>query len=124
MKITDLVRQARAGRTWRPSHAKAILSRVIRPERNRLQGLADVDHLRAAATWLERAQDVSGDGGICGRFRLGTGWSASYPETTGYLVPTLLTLSDEVDKRFAQRAARAMEFLAKLQLPSGAFPGL
>ncbi len=72
-----------------------------------------------------RAQDSSGDGGICGRYFLAHGWSSSYPETTGYAIPTLLTLADVLaDDEYRERANRCVEFLLSVQLPSGAFPGL
>ena len=42
--------------------------------------------------WLGRAQDQSAsqDGGVASHFSLVKGWSTSYPETTGYIVPTML----------------------------------
>ncbi|WP_053334302.1 formyltransferase family protein [Gemmatimonas phototrophica] len=80
--------------------------------------------MRAAAAWLERAQDATSDGGIVGRYSLRNGWSSSYPETTGYLVPTLLALATSLNApRFVERAKRAIDFLLTVQLPSGAFPG-
>ena len=54
----------------------------------------DRDHLLAAADWLKRAQDATNDGGFVGRYNLRTGWSSSYPETTGYIIPTLVRLAD------------------------------
>ena len=81
-------------------------------------------HLAAAAEWLRRAQDVTGDGGVAGYFSAWRGWSGSYPETTGYLVPTFLALSLRPEfADFSNRASRAVEFLLGCQLPSGAFPG-
>ena len=81
--------------------------------------------MRGAAAWLACAQDATGDGGIAGRYRLASGWSSSYPETTGYAIPTLLTLADVLgDDEYRQRAGRCVAFLRSVQLPSGAFPGL
>jgi len=81
--------------------------------------------LRAAAAWLGRAQDATRDGGISGRYRLADGWSSSYPETTGYAIPTLLALADVLsDDRYRERANRSVEFLLSVQLPSGAYPAL
>lgn len=42
--------------------------------------------------WLCRAQDnsLSKDDGVARHFSLVDGWSSSYPETTGYIVPTIL----------------------------------
>jgi hypothetical protein len=42
--------------------------------------------------WLCRAQDhsASSDGGVARHYSLLDGWAPSYPETTGYIIPTLL----------------------------------
>ena len=119
-----LVRYARDAGVWRASHARLLLEQVVSRGRNRRAGYTDADHLRAAAEWLERAQDATGNGGVAGRYRLHSGWTSAYPETTGYIVPTFLALADEPGGgRFRDRARRAVEFLLSLQLPNGAFPG-
>src|SRR6185369_10601135 len=85
---------------------------------------SDDDHLRAAVRWLERAQDATGDGGVSGRYHLHRGWTSSYPETTGYIVPTLLKLAETWrDTAMVDRAARCVRFLLSTQLENGAFPG-
>lgn len=92
--------------------------------RNVRHGLSDADHLIGAAQWIVRAQDATGDGGVAGRYLLRSGWTSSYPETTGYLVPTFLALAARLaDSSYQERAARCIEFLRPLQLASGAFPG-
>src|SRR5260370_1304143 len=59
------------------------------------------------------------------RYQLGRGWTSSYPETTGYIVPTFLALSRALPQAgFRQRAERAVQFLLSVQLPEGGFPGL
>ncbi len=64
------------------------------------------------------------DGGVCGRYGLDRGWTSSYPETTGYLVPTFLALAAEPgEEGFVERAQRAVEFLLRCQAPDGWFPG-
>lgn len=106
-----------------PPNAALLLSYAIGRESNRSNGYLDADHLAAAARWLARAQDAMADGGVAGRWRLGSGWTSSYPETTGYLIPTFLELS-RLDglSEFHERARRAVEFLLRVQLPTGAFP--
>lgn len=79
------------------------------------------EHVAAAARWLAVAQDVTGDGGVAGRYRLRGGWSSSYPETTGYVIPTFLALA-KGEPTFKERASRCVGFLLPLQLPNGAFP--
>src|SRR4051794_21261099 len=131
MRGVNTVKQAlvtiRNNRPWQRGHARLLL-------RNALGSSAgspafaqhdDFDHLRAAARWLAAAQDSQRDGGICGRYRLDRGWTATYPETTGYAIPTLLALADTLgEAEFRDRARRAVEFLLSIQLASGAFPGL
>ncbi len=94
-------------------------------------GLPEIDPQPPAAIdamlrWLVAAQDNSStdDGGVARHFSLIDGWSASYPETTGYLVPTLL----ESEGAFGaldleERARRMLDWLVDIQLPSGAFQG-
>ncbi|MGQ0715398.1 MAG: formyltransferase family protein [Gemmatimonadaceae bacterium] len=114
---------ARQSRAWRPATARLLLEQAVHRRRNEHAGLRDEDHLRAAADWLERAQDATHDGGVSGRYHIGTGWSSSYPETTGYLIPTLMSLADALgEERFRERAARCVEFLDQVQLATGAFP--
>lgn len=47
-------------------------------------------HLRAAVDWLEAAIDVNREhGGVSAGFHLRMGWLPPFPETTGYIIPTL-----------------------------------
>src|SRR4051794_2817773 len=113
----------RADRPWQRGHARVLLRSALGSSASAQH--SDFEHLRAAARWLEAAQDSQRDGGICGRYRLDRGWTASYPETTGYAIPTLLALADTLgEAQFRDRASRAVEFLLAIQLASGAFPGL
>lgn len=110
---------------WRSANLDLLFRSFVDRDRNRRAAYADRDHLMAAATWLECAQDSTGDGGIAGRYSLRSGWTSSYPETTGYLVPTLLSLEQALGQpRFAERARRCVDFLLSVQLESGAFPGM
>ena len=120
--VRQLVGPTWRARAWRPEHARLIWSSLVRGQGSRGSGLTEGDHLKAAVEWLCRAQDVMRDGGVCGRYALDGGWSSSYPETTGYIIPTFLALAQEFhDARFEERAARAVRFLLAVQLPDGAF---
>ena len=88
--IRSAVAYAKNGAIWKPSHARLFASCLSNRQHNESQGYSDRDHMIAAAEWLERAQDISGDGGVCGRYRLSSGWTSSYPETTGYIIATML----------------------------------
>ncbi|HYT90593.1 MAG TPA: hypothetical protein VEL76_17935, partial [Gemmataceae bacterium] len=93
---------------------------------------ADVDPEQAvdeAVAWLGRAQDHSRtrDGGVARDYSLLNGWNSSYPETTGYIVPTLLTYARHkggaAGAEVRQRARRMLDWLVSIQLPEGAFQG-
>ena len=121
--VRGLARRAWQAQVWRPEHARLLWSHLAGRGRTRDARMTDRDHLLAATEWLCRAQDVMPDGGVSGRYSLSAGWSSSYPETTGYIIPTFLTLAQELDDdRFEERAARAVRFLLAIQLPDGAFP--
>jgi folate-dependent phosphoribosylglycinamide formyltransferase PurN len=114
----------RNGRFWKPGHASCLVQQVYQRTRNASHGWTDEDHLRAAMEWLARAQDVTGDGGVCGRYNLTRGWSTSYPETTGYIIPTFLKAAEHLKApEYVDRAGKCIEFLLPLQLENGAYPG-
>jgi len=70
---------------------KGILVGLCGPGDLSADGLRVEQHLSAAARWIERAHAMSGDGGISKGFDLlRNRWAPSYPETTGYTIPTLL----------------------------------
>ena len=122
--LVELKRAVRY-RAWVSGHPAFLLSQSFDHGRNVRRGLTDEDHLRAAAQWLAAAQDSQSDGGVAGRYQLGRGWTSSYPETTGYIVPTFLALSRALPQAgFRQRAERAVQFLLSVQLSEGGFPGL
>ena len=82
--------------------------------------------IEEAVEWVCRAQNLSasGDGGVARHFSLIDGWSTSYPETTGYIVPTLLAYaSASADVAMRERVRRMLDWLVSIQLPCGGFQG-
>jgi rhamnogalacturonyl hydrolase YesR len=82
--------------------------------------------LDQAVAWLCHAQDnsVSKDGGVARHFSLVSGWGSSYPETTGYIVPTLLEYAKlRGDEALRRRVKRMLDWLVSIQLPGGGFQG-
>jgi hypothetical protein len=80
----------------------------------------------AALDWLGAAQDnsLSSDGGIARDYSLVSGWRASYPETSGYIVPTLLRgHPDHPADAHRERARAVLDWLVSIQLSSGGFQG-
>lgn len=82
----------------------------------------DGEHaLQAAAEWLARAQDASDCGGVSAWYDVATGrWAGAYPETTGYIIPTLLRYADlSGANEYRDRAIRMAEWETEIQLPDG-----
>src|SRR5665647_288955 len=80
----------------------------------------------AALDWLGAAQDnsLSSDGGIARDYSLVSGWRASYPETSGYIVPTLLRGQPGRSNAIPRERARAvLDWLVSIQLDGGGFQG-
>jgi len=78
--------------------------------------------LQAALEWIERAQRASGNGGISkGYHAMRRRWSPSYPETTGYTIPTLLNAAIALDRPDLRiLALRLADYLLKAATPEGA----
>lgn len=82
--------------------------------------------MSASVDWLCRAQDCSTtkDGGVSHDFHLIHGWGSSYPETTGYIIPTLLTESKiRNDAALRARVVRMLDWLISIQLSDGGYQG-
>jgi hypothetical protein len=78
-------------------------------------------HLREAVNWLRRAQDHGDDRGFSYGTRFGSGFHPSYPETTGYIIPTLLRLAESWgDASLVERAIAAGDWEIDLQMGCGA----
>ena len=99
-------------------------------ERDRREGLGTDPGIewavREGLAWLGRAQDASAthDGGVARHFHLQHGWGASYPETTGYIIPTMLAQAQlRKDDVLRERARRMLDWLVSIQLPGGGFQG-
>lgn len=83
---------------------------------------ASEDTLNSLMSWIFDAQ--RSDGGIAAYYSLLTGYSESYPEVTGYIIPTLYDFGRASrDDGAIDAAERATRWLLSLQMPSGAFPG-
>jgi hypothetical protein len=85
----------------------------------------DGEHALAAAHWLIEAQRVSGGGGFAHSYHLLQGWQPPYPETSGYIVPTLHRLARQSGRAmFAASAASAAAWLLGVQNADGSFNDL
>ena len=82
--------------------------------------------ITACLDWLGRAQDMSAssDGGVARDYSFVAGWATSYPETTGYIVPTFLQHANvRDDPALRERARRMLDWMVSIQFPEGGFMG-
>lgn len=78
-------------------------------------------HLKAAADWILRAQKATPDDGVAHSYDIKAGkWLASYPETTGYIIPTLYDYARHYNApEYAAAARRMANWESDIQLPGG-----
>ena len=87
--------------------------------------------LKAGYDWICSAQDASDDGGVARGYSLiynyylrRRGWFPSYPETTGYIIPTILSYSERTRNTEAyKRAIRMADWECEIQMENGAIQG-
>jgi hypothetical protein len=88
-------------------------------------------HIEAGVEWICHAQDAFNGGGVARSYALiyhpffkRRGWFAPYPETTGYIIPTLFDYARLVNRQeFADRAVRMADWECRVQLDNGAVQG-
>ncbi len=79
------------------------------------------DVLQSLLQWIIEAQ--RSDGGIAAYYSLLAGYSKSYPEVTGYIIPTLYEVARVTKSDTAVVAAeKATRWLLSLQMSTGSFP--
>jgi hypothetical protein len=78
------------------------------------------DPLAAAIAWLELTHEATGRRGSSKGYSLLHGWLPAYPETTGYVIGTLLEHSRRTgDPETARRAREMGDWEEEVQLPDG-----
>lgn len=94
-------------------------------KRNPVNNFLSLDqHIDAGMKWLSRAHDATSDGGVSIRYSLLRGWESSYPETTGYIIPTFLKYYDATgDTSFKDRAMKMAEWELSIQQDDGSYVG-
>ena len=78
-------------------------------------------HLEGALDWIREAQTHTTDGGVSKGYDLLRGrWAPSYPETTGYTIPTLLNAADVLQRPDIKAQALSLaDYLLKVITPEG-----
>lgn len=100
-------------------------------QKPRDSGISMEEHLRAGIQWLCRAQDASDDGGVARSYSLvysrwfqKKGWISSYPETTGYIIPTMFEYARvSNNQEIYERAIRMADWECNVQMDNGAVQG-
>lgn len=88
-------------------------------------------HLRLTIDWLKLAQNATADSGLSRGFSLvkssksnPQGWQPSYPETTGYIIPTFIAASHTLkDPDLMRRACLMADWEMNILFPDGAVHG-
>ena len=78
------------------------------------------DALDSAISWLHRTHDVTARRGSSKGFSLLFGWQPAFPETTGYIIGTLLEYGRRTgDARAAERCIEMGQWELEVQAPDG-----
>lgn len=103
-------RLAKAGRI-----AFADLLSIHQPKDNSM-------HIKAAIDWIIAASNATPDGGISSGYNVLTGkYGASYPETTGYTIPTMFDYYHVTgDNEYKQYAIKMADWEIFVQMKNGA----
>lgn len=81
-------------------------------------------HLQKAIDWLIRAQQINNNGGVSYGYSLLYGWECSYPETSGYIIPTFLDYYHILKNNLYLNVAKEItDWLCHIQLKNGGFQG-
>lgn len=89
---------------------------------NQTKPRANSIHIKSAIEWITVAQDSTLDDGVSlGYNLLNKKWLPSYPETTGYIIPTLFDYYHLTGaNRYKQRAIKMANWEISVQMKSGA----
>jgi uncharacterized protein YyaL (SSP411 family) len=125
MNVIDMIRLPARYKPWRPRHLGLVWDSLRGPAG---EPRPHAVHLGAAVDWLCRAQDVrdgrADAGGVSAGWSFEDGWLRSYPETTGYIIETMLAAAQVLQRsELIDRARRMIDWELSIQQPDGAFPG-
>ena len=83
--------------------------------------MTDQLHLDLCLKWLFKAQEVTKDGGVSAIYEADTKlWRRSYPETTGYIIPTALNYYKYFgDENYKEIAIKMGDWEIDIQSPDG-----
>lgn len=110
---------------------RAINFQELIQNRNYCFTSTDREHLALSLGWIKKAQDATADSGVSRGWspirNIKTnhkGWQPSYPETTGYIIPTFIRASKVLgDRDFLRRASLMADWEINIMYPNGAVHG-
>lgn len=113
-----------AGADSPSTRIKTLVTELVRDARGHQTVPRGADtHIRSGIEWLYNSQDVTDVGGSASNYNLILGWGGPYPETTGYIIPTLYDYANSRESAAARdRAERMATWLLDTQLEDGGFP--
>lgn len=105
------------------SHVKVVLADFCN-KYSRFDEEEGIDHLQTTMDWLAYAMEVNRDGGVSAGYHFRRGWLPSYPETTGYLIPTFINYYYLTRReKYLDFAKKMGDWLISIQMSNGAFQG-
>ncbi len=116
----------------RPQHWDALALTLAQNRAMPLPLAPSHTGLRAAIQWIKTAQNACDNGGISWGYRarrpirsgMSVGWMPAYPETTGYLIETMLKFARFAnDPDCRERAQRMANWELSIQLSDGGTQG-
>lgn len=106
-------------------YKKANFKLYVLDRAKKVGPIVDTDHaLQNIFQWIEASFRATNDGGSSAYYTVGRGWKSSYPETTGYLIPTLYDYADySQNSKWSDLANSAGSWLLSIQFENGAWQG-
>ena len=126
MLLNRLINLPLRYKPWRPAHIVLILDDITGWAKQPI--LSNDEHLKSVIAWICLAQDQrlghADDGGVSAGWSFEDGWLPSYPETSGYIIETLIAAAKVLDNpELTERAARIVDWELSIQNETGSFPG-
>ena len=107
-------------RLYVPSHFQVVFDDIFKYN-SHSKVAKNIKHLQYVMDWLKYAHDINQDGGVSTGYSFSQGWLPSYPETTGYIIPTMLDYYHLTgDNEYKQRAIKMADWEISVQMKSGA----
>lgn len=129
MEIFEIIKQI----AWRVLPVDNEVKLEMKREKYQLrrESADDFTHLKVTAHWLIEAHSFGIDNGVSRGYKVADsfgfgpkGWQASYPETTGYIIPTFFAVARHLNNdSFAQRALKMADWEIDIQMEEGAVMG-